>query len=134
MTYLEFQEALISQHMELYLIALERPLLPSYTNMDLQGNLYKKYTVSFRFSDKPSRPRETEGWPADREELLDRLQDAGEVVETGIPQCSNCKEIGHTKKHCQAEVIENSTSRPEIKCINCDCVGHRMRDCMSRLT
>ncbi|KEZ40727.1 HIV-2 retropepsin [Scedosporium apiospermum] len=128
MTYRDFQEALMEQNMNLFLIAMERPLLPSYTNMDLQGNLYKKYTVSFRFSDQPSRPREKDGWPVDREELLARLQDAGEVVETGIPQCSNCKEMGHTRKHCQAEPVENE-SRTVIKCYNCDGVGHRVRDC-----
>ncbi|CAI4215218.1 unnamed protein product [Parascedosporium putredinis] len=106
MTYVEFQQALIDKEMSLYLIAMERPLAATHTNMDLQA-----------------------GWPANREELLDRLQDAGDIVETGIPRCSKCKEMGHVRKHCQVEHVEEPGNRLEIKCYNCDGVGHRMRDC-----
>jgi hypothetical protein len=42
---------------------------------------------------------------------------------------SSMPELGHIKKHCKEERMEN-TDRPEIKCSNCDEVGHRVRDCM----
>lgn len=128
MTFVQLQEGILDSGLDLYLIAKERPLLPSYTNMDLQGNLNKKYAISYRFSDKPERPREADGWPADREELLSRLHDAGIVAEQSVPHCSNCNEMGHIRKHCKQEVAEVA-DRPTIKCYNCDETGHRMRDC-----
>lgn len=128
MTFVQLQEGILDSGLDLYLIAKERPLLPSYTTMDLQGNLNKKYAISYRFSDKPERPREADGWPADREELLSRLHDSGIVVEQSVPHCSNCNEMGHIRKHCKQEVAEVA-DRPTIKCYNCDETGHRMRDC-----
>lgn len=113
--------------MGLYLIATERTLLPAYTNMDLQGHLGKKYSVSYRFSDKPGRPREREGWPNSMEEILERLKDAGEVVPTGLPRCSNCSEMGHIAKSCPQEKVER-TER-QVACSNCSSEGHRLRDC-----
>jgi hypothetical protein len=126
--YVQLQEALYEQELRLFLIANERQLLPTYTNMDLQGNLNKKYTVSYRFSDKPDRPREKEGWPTNKEEILARLADAGEVVPNGLTRCSNCSEVGHISKNCPQEKIER-TDKPIIQCYNCGEVGHRVRDC-----
>ncbi|SPN97758.1 related to hexamer-binding protein HEXBP [Cephalotrichum gorgonifer] len=128
MTYLQIQEGLYDIGLDLYLIATERPLLPTYTNMDLQGNLNKKYTISYRFSDQPERPREKDGWPSTKEEILSRLNDAGMPVEGSAPLCSNCNELGHVRKHCKQEPTEVS-DRPTIMCYNCNETGHRVRDC-----
>ncbi|OAR01454.1 hypothetical protein LLEC1_06477 [Akanthomyces lecanii] len=126
-TFRELQEAFIHGKINLWLIATERTLIEIFTNMDLQGNMGKKYTVSYRFSDQPQRPREIEGWPKDVEEILARLDDAGDVVDGGKPKCSNCDEIGHISKHCTQEKVVR-----EVKgqtCYNCGADGHRVRDC-----
>ncbi|KAF8856463.1 hypothetical protein BDZ45DRAFT_466197 [Acephala macrosclerotiorum] len=95
--------------------------------MDLQGNLDKKYTIQWRWSPKSARPKEAGGWPTP-EDNLERLADAGEPVDRGIPKCSNCDELGHTRNKCEQDKNENS-DRAEVKCYNCDGVGHRVRDC-----
>jgi hypothetical protein len=94
--------------------------------VDLQGNLDKKYSVSWRWSDKAARPKEKDGWPT-TEENLERLQDAGEPVDRGIVKCSNCEQLGHMKAKCPEE--PNEVDRPVVKCYNCDEIGHRVRDC-----
>lgn len=98
--------------------------------MDLQGHLEKKYSVTWRWSDKSARPKEKESWPSTAEENTERLQDAGEPVERGIPKCYNCDQFGHTKEKCTEE--KNEVDRPTVKCYNCEEVGHRVRDCKLR--
>lgn len=128
-TFLELEQALRSQGYGLYLIPLVKANLSiTLCNMDLQGNLGKKYTVNYRFSDKPRRPTEKEGWPKDHDEVLNRLADAGDVVPLGQPKCSNCSEIGHISKNCSQERNEPA-DRAAVKCYNCDEEGHRIRDC-----
>ena len=127
-TYLDLQNKAIEDGLKLWFIALERNLLMTFTNMDLQGNLGKKYTVSIRFSDKPSRPKEKDGWPESQEEILARLDDAGEVVGVLVPKCTNCDQLGHTRRECTEEKNEPE-NRPAVKCYNCDEEGHRVRDC-----
>lgn len=127
-TYRGLQEVLIENGINLWFIALEKPNLGTFTNMDLQGNMEKKYTISYRFSEKPERPREREGWPESREEILTRLEDAGDVVSNGKSQCSNCRQVGHTSKYCPEEKVENLDA-PKVFCPNCNEDGHRIRDC-----
>jgi hypothetical protein len=127
-TYPELEQAFRKQGIGLHLIALEKTSLAmTLTNMDLQGNMDKKYTVSYRFSNKPARPREAEGWPTP-EENIERLADAGDVVDRGLSKCNNCNELGHTSRSCPQEKMENA-DRVVIKCFNCDSEGHRVRDC-----
>lgn len=125
-TYLQLESAFRNQGINVYLIALEKELSPTYTNMDLQGNLAKTYSISWRFSDKPARPKETDGWPTP-EENITRLEDAGEPVDCLMPKCSNCDQLGHTQRSCLEEKMEKE--RAQVKCYNCEEVGHRVRDC-----
>ena len=126
-TYREMQEGFIGTDIGLWFIAAERELLPVFSNMDLQGNFGKKFSVSWRFSEKPERPREVDAWPQSREEILARLDDAGEPMNTGRSRCNNCSEIGHIAKECTQEKAERE--RPKISCFNCNAEGHRVRDC-----
>ncbi|KAL2133008.1 hypothetical protein VTI74DRAFT_979 [Chaetomium olivicolor] len=126
--YEELERAFRDQDIPLYLIAIEKPLAATFVNMDLQGNLGKKYTVTYRFQWNPPRPRDRELWPKDVEENIERLKDAGEVVYGGLPQCGNCNEVGHISKSCPQEKVEK-TNVVEITCYNCGETGHRVRDC-----
>ncbi|KXH63518.1 zinc knuckle [Colletotrichum nymphaeae SA-01] len=127
MGYVELENAFRAQEMNIYLIATERVLAPTHTNMDLQGNLDKKYTVQYRFSAQPDRQREKANWPASPEENLARLEDAGEPVSRLMQKCNNCNELGHNSKDCPQDPMEKA--RVTIACYNCGEEGHRVRDC-----
>lgn len=127
MTYVELETALRTQSIKVWVIATERSHLPTMTNMDLQGNMDKKWAVSFRFHDKPDRPRDRAIWPSSPEENLARLADAGEPTPRLVPRCTNCKEMGHTARACPEEKV--MSNRVVIMCFNCEQEGHRMRDC-----
>ncbi|TEY27412.1 hypothetical protein BOTCAL_1115g00030 [Botryotinia calthae] len=127
-TYVQLENAFRTQNIPIYLIAMEKELTQTYTNMDLQGNLDRKYSVSWRKSSKHSRPKEKESWPRTLEENLERLADAGEPVDRGVPLCSRCNELGHTVKHCTEERVDSE--RVQVQCFNCSEIsGHRVRDC-----
>lgn len=129
-TYVQLEGAFRTQHLNFYFIAMEKELQETFSNMDLQGNLGKKYSVSLRKSEKHQRPKEKELWPTSPEENLARLADCGEPVNRGIPKCSNCDALGHIQRSCPEERQER-TDKAEVKCYNCDEVGHRVRDCKS---
>lgn len=127
-TYQAVEKGLRDQGHPLYIIAIEKPqLVGALTNMDLQGNLGKKYTVTFRFEDKPLRERERQFFPKDAAENMERLNDAGEPVDSGKMKCSNCSEYGHISKNCPEEKVEKE--QPVVKCFHCGEEGHRVRDC-----
>lgn len=129
-TFADLEQAFRDQDVKLWLIAIEKPLSSTLTNMNLQGQLEKKYTVTYRFQWNPPRPRDRQVWPKDVEENLERLKDAGEVAGRGLPKCRRCNELGHTTKACTEEKAEPENVH-DIKCYNCDSVGHRVRDCKS---
>ncbi|GAB0135372.1 hypothetical protein EsDP_00003712 [Epichloe bromicola] len=112
--YHQLQTMFINEGVDLWLIASERQLVNVFTNMDLQGNTGKKYSISYRFSEKPERPREIESWPKSREEILNRLEDAGEIVDSGQRRCHNCGLEPRVDKSA---------------CRNCGKSGHRASDC-----
>ncbi|CZT41586.1 related to hexamer-binding protein HEXBP [Rhynchosporium secalis] len=126
-TYAQLEDAFRSQGVGIFLIAIEKELNLTYTNMDLQGHLGKKYAISWRWDPKPRAPKEMDVWPTSPEENMERLADAGQPTDCKMPKCSNCDELGHTKKSCPQDQME--TERAQVKCYNCDEVGHRVRDC-----
>lgn len=131
-TYRQIQERLLEENVKIWLISTERELIDTFTNMDLQGKIDKKYSISLRFTDKPERPREINSWPGSNEVILSRLDDAGMVVDRGLPKCYNCGELGHTSKACTQEKVEHTSDKPKISCYNCGAEGHRVRDCKSQ--
>lgn len=97
-TYVQLENAFRSQDFKVYLIATEKELAATYTNVDLQGNLDKKFTVSYRLSANPQRPKEKIAWPSSPQENLARLEDAGEVEDRKVIKCRNCEQLGHNSK------------------------------------
>ncbi|GKT90581.1 LOW QUALITY PROTEIN: zinc knuckle transcription factor [Colletotrichum tofieldiae] len=131
MTYVELEKAFRSQEMDIYLIATERVLAPTHTNMDLQGNLEKKYTVQYRFSAQPDRQRRLALLP---EENMSRLADAGEPVSRLMQKCTNCSELGHVAKSCPRRPWRRSVSPSPAttvvkRAIASEISGHKVSEC-----
>ena len=143
-TYSELEKAFRNAAMNTYLIAYEKEVTDTFTLMDLQGNLDRKYTVGYFLNSKAQRGKLKEGWPESPEENLTRLEQAGIPVDRKIPKCTNCEsesgpgrfslhvanpaELGHIAKSCTEDARERS-DKVEVRCVNCDDVGHRVRDC-----
>lgn len=125
--FVALERALRGHDVGVYLIAMETQMEETMTNMDLQGNLGKKFSVTYRFSGKCPRPRDREAWPKDAAENLERLEDAGDMVNTLVPRCRNCGTLGHLQRDCTEDRIDKSG--PVITCFNCGETGHRVRDC-----
>ena len=85
-----------------YLIAMEKEIESTQTIVDLQGNIGCKYAVFYFLSDKPQRPNMKERWPKSAEENMERLEDAGVPMDSGIVKCNN---VSHT---------DPTTSQPEL--------------------
>ncbi|KAI9055886.1 hypothetical protein LZ554_000824 [Drepanopeziza brunnea f. sp. 'monogermtubi'] len=127
LTYPQLEEAFRSLDVPVYLIAIEKELNPTYVNMDLQGNLGKTYSITWRWSPKPRAPKEHDAWPSSPEENRTRLEDAGEPVYCLMQKCSNCDELGHTQRNCPQDKMDKEHT--VVKCYNCEETGHRVRDC-----
>lgn len=114
--------------------------------IDLQGNLDREYAVGFFLKELPGRRTLRERWPANYEENLERLANAGLPYDRKLLKCHNCGgmlpypmpetheqltdwtiELGHTLNQCKQERTEYE--RPVVKCSNCGDPGHRVRDC-----
>ncbi|KND89636.1 hypothetical protein TOPH_05772, partial [Tolypocladium ophioglossoides CBS 100239] len=110
-SYRDLQEAMLNNSINLFFIATERDLVNVFTNMDLQGNMGKKYSISYRFSEKPDRPREADKSGhkvADCEEPpnLDNVE-CRKCQERSKVQCTNCQQFGHTKVRCKEPPAES---------------------------
>ncbi|KAK8432509.1 putative zinc knuckle transcription factor [Phyllosticta citricarpa] len=98
-----------------------------FTIVDFAGKTGCTYALSFNYSYKPKRKNVMEAWPKTPEENRERLSDAGFVVDRFVMKCTQCGEIGHSRKFCKQEREE--IDRPEVKCLVCQETGHRARDC-----
>lgn len=99
----------------------------TWTNVNLQGEIEKKYAVSYFLSDKPQRPTLVPKWPQDAEDNFARLADAGIPLDRGVDKCNNCGKIGHKSRACTEE--KAPSEQPKIFCHLCNEEGHRVRDC-----
>ncbi|KAI6487947.1 hypothetical protein MCOR11_008647 [Pyricularia oryzae] len=125
--FVALENALRKHDVGVFLIAMELEMEETMTNMDLQGNLGKKYSVTYRFSGRCPRPRDRQAWPKDAGENLERLKEAGDMVKTLVPRCRNCDALGHDRRQCPEDPIEKQ--QQAITCFNCGETGHRVRDC-----
>lgn len=128
-TWAQLEEGFRNNDMKIWLIAIEKSVSVTFTVVDLQGNIDKKFVVTIRKSPQPGRPYEAAMWPSSPAENMVRLHDAGLVEPRHAIKCSRCGELGHTRKHCKDSrppaVIQGSV----LHCYNCDEDGHRYRDC-----
>lgn len=58
--------------------------------IDLQGQLNRTYVVGFFFSNQANRMNLRQRWPADDENNLERLADAGMPYDRQVMKCRNC--------------------------------------------
>ncbi|KAF3173722.1 hypothetical protein EYR41_004520 [Orbilia oligospora] len=116
------------------LVAIKKDITGTQVIVDLQGNMNKKFVVTFQTSVKGRRTKgaakDPERFPVDDNDNMSRLENAGFVQESYVPWCYNCKETGHVSRACpQERQARDPSDIPSIKCVNCDQEGHRARDC-----
>ncbi|ETI25215.1 hypothetical protein G647_04588 [Cladophialophora carrionii CBS 160.54] len=130
-TYPQLEKEFRAREFSIYLIAMEKDHaaagMETWTNVNLQGDIGKKYAVSYFLSDKPERLALVDKWPASAEENLARLADAGIPLNRGVEKCSNCNKLGHTARRCPDEKM--ASVQPVVACYLCGEQGHRVRDC-----
>jgi hypothetical protein len=130
-TYPKLEKEFRAREFSIYLIAMEKDHaaagMETWTNVNLQGDIGKKYAVSYFLSDKPERLALVDKWPGSPEENLIRLADAGIPLNRGVEKCTNCNKLGHTTRRCPDE--KTFSSQPVVACYLCGEEGHRVRDC-----
>lgn len=89
-TFVDLEDGFRANGFKTHLIAKEQEISETHTIVNLQGKTGCKYVVSFQLSDKPRRPKFAAGWPSSKEENLQRLQDAGYIMDGMKPKCGNC--------------------------------------------
>ncbi|KJY00586.1 hypothetical protein TI39_contig322g00007 [Zymoseptoria brevis] len=111
-----------------FLIAKEQEVSDTHTIVNFQGKPDQKYVLSFQFSARPRRVKFSEGWPTTPEENIERLAEAGVVMDGFVQKCRNCEQIGHLASACEEEKREVVST---MTCANCNDEGHRARDCQA---
>ena len=128
-TYPQLEKEFRTRKFSIYMIAMEKDHGEdaTWTNVNLQGDVGKKYGVSYFTSAEAQRPTLVEKWPASPEENMTRLADAGVPLDRGVEKCSNCNKLGHVARRCPDERM--ASVQPAITCFLCGEEGHRVRDC-----
>ncbi|RMZ77784.1 hypothetical protein DV737_g4232, partial [Chaetothyriales sp. CBS 132003] len=127
MTYVDMEKEFRKRGFSVYLIALVKNIEDTWTIVNLQGEVDKKYAVGYFLSEKPQRPKLVEVWPESPAANVERLADAGLAVDRGVPKCSNCGQMGHVMRQCREEIVP--IARVTVSCKLCGEEGHRVRDC-----
>ncbi|KAK5086765.1 hypothetical protein LTS08_007178 [Lithohypha guttulata] len=128
LTYVQIEKELRKRGSKIFLIGLKKEVAVAYTNVSLQGDINKTYTLGvFTKTDSCPRPILMPAWPKGPEDNLARLEHTGLPMERGIQICNNCGEPGHLRKDCEQE--RAPVEAKKISCVLCDQDGHRARDC-----
>lgn len=88
-TYPKLEKEFRARGFKVYLIAMEKDTGDTWTNVNLQGEIEKKFAVGYYFSSKAQRPTLAAKWPSSVEENLERLADAGIPMDRGVEKCNN---------------------------------------------
>ncbi|KAF3940617.1 hypothetical protein ABW19_dt0209943 [Dactylella cylindrospora] len=132
-TFGDLQDAFSSEGFSYSLVAIQKDITNTQTIVDLQGNMGKKYVVTFQTSLQGRRKvfasHAAGRFPEDKEDNKKRLEDAGFIQESYVMFCMICNERGHTSKGCTQERPPRDTEAPKVQCVNCGEEGHRSRDC-----
>lgn len=91
LTYAELEKEFRERAYTIYLIAMEKEIESTQTIVNLQGKIDCKYAVFYFLSDKPQRPNMKERWPKSAEENLERLENAGVPMDSGVVKCNNVR-------------------------------------------
>jgi hypothetical protein len=93
----DIEKSLRANNNNVHLIGLEKEIEDTQTIVDLQGRTGRKYVVGFYLGEKPRRAKATASWPKSPEENLERLKDAGLVMNAHKIKCDRCngESIGH---------------------------------------
>lgn len=82
--------------------------------VNLQGKQDLKYVVKLQLGPKPKRSGLIGALIAQTpEENLQRLDEAGFVMDGNKPYCARCKQVGHIVKTCPEEKPEQGEKRNE---------------------
>jgi hypothetical protein len=135
-TYPRLEQEFRDRGFKIHIIAMEKPIGDTWTNVDLQGEIGKKFVVGYYFSDKPQRPNLVDKWPTSSEENMERLADAGVPMNRGVDKCNNwyvdwqmCQsianensgELGHVHRKCPQDIIP--VDRVTVTCALCSQEG-----------
>lgn len=104
--------------MNTHLIAKQQEIADTHTITNLQGKIDQTYSVSVQFTAKPRRAKFAEGWPPTPEENLERLDQAGFIMDRMVQKCTNCNQLGHGSRACPEE--KEGKAKTVISCANCD--------------
>jgi hypothetical protein len=88
-TYPRLEQEFRDRGFKIHIIAMEKEIGDTWTNVNLQGEVGKKFVVGYYFSDKPQRPNLVDKWPTSSEENMERLADAGAPMDRGVDKCNN---------------------------------------------
>ena len=88
-SYPQLEAEFRKREFKVYIIAMEKDIGDTWTNVDLQGEIGKKFAVGYYFSAKAQRPSLAPKWPASPEENVERLADAGVPMDRGVEKCHN---------------------------------------------
>jgi hypothetical protein len=66
-------------------------LADDMTNIDISGNINRKYAIQIQTSYAPRRKKFSQGFPKDKEENAERLIDAGFTHDKLVMKCRRCE-------------------------------------------
>ena len=124
------EQRLRAEEMNLHLVAMEKDLPSNKTNVDLQNNMDRTYSVVLQLSARSKRSKQmTSMLASSAEENFARLADCGFIVKSPIPVCFKCSCKGHRSAECTSDIIPEQSRKVIIICSNCGEEGHRLRVC-----
>lgn len=117
-TFQELEATFREEGKNTYLIAKQQEVADTHTIVNLQGKIDQTFSVSIQFAPKPRRAKFAEGWPQTPEENMERLGQAGFIMDRMVQKCTNCNQLGHGSRACPEEKEEKA--KTVISCANCN--------------